>query len=170
MTQVNFERTPLNTTKKCEKGTISFSEYYEDFSGHKLNPDSPLLCVRKKKSGKDGIFFPPELCVMVGLTDEMLSDRGLTKEITRLTKLNPTDKMDFISNIVNYMNDKNSIIYTKMVNGEKKEVRLKSAFETKEIYGLKIVEAKDVDKFTGRIMKLPEYFKKNMDTRKTLKL
>ena len=156
VSQVNFERTPLNTTKKCEKGTLSFLNYYDEFCGQKLNKNSPLLCVRKKKSGKDGFFFPPELCVMVGLTDEMLADRGLTKEITRLTKLNPTDKMDFISNIVNYMNDKNSIIYTKMVNGEKKEVKLKSAFETKELYGLNIVEAKDVDKFTGRIMTLPQ--------------
>ena len=156
VSQVNFDRTPLNTTKKCEKGTLSYINYYDEFCGQKLNPNSPLLCVRKKKNGKDGFFFPPELCVMVGLTDEMLADRGLTKEITRLTKLNPTDKMDFISNIVNYMNDKNSIIYTKLVDGEKKEMKLKSAFETKEIYGLKIVEAKDVDKFTGRIMKLPE--------------
>jgi aubergine-like protein len=53
------------------------------------------------------------------------------------------------------MNDKNCIIYNKIINGEKKEVKLKSAFETKEIYGLNIVEAKDVDKFTGRIMSLP---------------
>ena len=156
VTNVNFERNPVNTTKKCEKGAISFSNYYDEFCQQKLNPNSPLLYVRKKKSGKDGFFYPPELCVMVGLTDEMLSDRGLTKEITRLTKLNPTDKMDFISNIVNYMNDKNSIIYTKIIDGEKKEVRLKSAFETKELYGLKIVEAKEVDKFTGRIMTLPE--------------
>ena len=156
VSQVNFERTPANTTKKCEKGTLTLTQYYDEFCGQKLNPNSPLLCVRKKKSGKDGFFFPPELCVMVGLTDEMLSDRDLTKEITRLTKLNPTDKMDFISNIVNYMNDKNSIIYTKMVDGEKKEIKLKSAFETKQIYGLNIVEAKNVDKFTGRIMKLPE--------------
>ena len=43
-----------------------------------------------------------------------------------------------------------------MVNGEKKEVKLKSSFETKEIYGLNIVEAKDVDKFTRRIMSLPD--------------
>ena len=156
VTNVNFERNPVNTTKKCEKGAISFSNYYDEFCQQKLNPNSPLLYVRKKKSGKDGFFYPPELCVMVGLTDEMLADRGLTKEITRLTKLNPTDKMDFISNIVNYMNDKNSIIYTKIIDGEKKEVRLKSAFETKELYGLKIVEAKEVDKFTGRIMSLPE--------------
>ena len=156
VTNVNFERNPGNTTKKCEKGAISFSNYYDEFCQQKLNPNSPLLYVRKKKSGKDGFFYPPELCVMVGLTDEMLADRGLTKEITRLTKLNPTDKMDFISNIVNYMNDKNSIIETKIIDGEKKEVRLKSAFETKELYGLKIVEAKEVDKFTGRIMSLPE--------------
>ena len=156
VTNVNFERNPGNTTKKCEKGAISFSNYYDEFCQQKLNPNSPLLYVRKKKSGKDGFFYPPELCVMVGLTDEMLADRGLTKEITRLTKLNPTDQMDFISNIVNYMNDKNSIIYTKIIDGEKKEVRLKSAFETKELYGLKIVEAKEVDKFTGRIMSLPE--------------
>ena len=155
VTQVNFERTPLNTTKKCEKGTLSFSSYYDEFCGQKLNPNSPLLFVRKKKNGKDGFFFPPELCVMVGLTDEMLADRGLTKEITRITKLDPNNKMDFISNIVNYMNDKSSIIYTKIVDGEKKEVKLKSAFETKEIYGLKIVDAKEVESFTGRIMTLP---------------
>ena len=156
VSQVDFDRTPINTTKKCEKGTISFLKYYNDFCGQKLNPDSPLLYVRKKKNGKDGFFYPPELCVMVGLTDEMLSDRNLTKDITRLTKLNPTDKMDFINNIIKYMNDKNCIIYNKVINGEKKEVKLKSAFETKEIYGLNIVEAKDVDKFTGKIMSLPE--------------
>ena len=156
VSQVNFERTPANTTKKCEKGTLSFFDYYDEFCGQKLNQKSPLLYVRKKKNGKEGFFYPPELCVMVGLTDEMLSDRNLTKDITRLTKLNPTDKMDFISNIVKYMNDKNCIIYNKIINGEKKEVKLKSAFETKEIYGLKIIEAKDVDKFTGKIMSLPE--------------
>ena len=156
VSQVDFDRTPINTTKKCEKGTISFLKYYNDFCGQKLNPDSPLLYVRKKKNGKDGFFYPPELCVTVGLTDEMLSDRSLTKDITRLTKLNPTDKMDFINNIVKYMNDKNCIIYNKIIDGEKKEVKLKSAFETKEIYGLNIVEAKDVDKFTGKIMSLPE--------------
>ena len=156
VSQVNFDRTPLNTTKKCEKGTISFLNYYKDFCGQKLNPKSPLLYVRKKKNGKDGFFYPPELCVMVGLTDEMLADRSLTKDITRLTKLNPTDKMDFISNIVKYMNDRNCIIYNKIINGEKKEIKLKSAYETKEIYGINIIEAKDVDKFTGRIMRLPE--------------
>ena len=155
VTQVNFDRTPLNTMKKSEKGNISFSRYYDEFCGQKLNPNSPLLFVRRKKSGKDGFFFPPELCVMVGLTDEMISDRVLTKEITRITKLSPTDKMDFISNIVNYMNDKSSIIYTKMVDGEKKDVKLKSAFDTKETYGLKIIDPKDVDRFTGRIMTLP---------------
>ena len=156
VSQVNFDRTPLNTTKKCEKGTISFLNYYRDFCGQKLNPKSPLLYVRKKKNGKDGFFYPPELCVMVGLTDEMLADRSLTKDITRLTKLNPTDKMDFISNIVKYMNDRNCIIYNKIINGEKKEIKLKSAYETKKIYGINIIEAKDVDKFTGRIMRLPE--------------
>ena len=39
---------------------------------------------------------------------------------------------------------------------KKKEVKLKSAYETKEIYGFKIVEANNVDKFTGRIMSLPD--------------
>ena len=156
VSQVNFDRTPTNTTKKCEKGTLSFLSYYDEFCGQKLNPKSPLLYVRKKKSSKEGFFYPPELCVMVGLTDEMLSDRSLTKDITKITKLNPTDKMDFISNIIKYMNDKDCIIYNKMINGEKKEVRLKSAFETKQIYGLNIIEANNVDKFTGKIMSLPD--------------
>jgi aubergine-like protein len=157
VTDVDFDHNPCNTNKKSEKGTLSFMRYYNEFCGQKLNPKSPLLCVRKKKNGKsEGFYYPPELCVMVGLTDEMLSDRNLTKDITRITKLNPTDKMDFINNIVKYMNDKNCIIYNKIVNGEKKEVKLKSAFETKEIYGLNIIEAKDVDKFTGRIISLPD--------------
>ena len=156
VTQVSFDRTPSNTNKKCEKGNMTFFNYYRDFCGQNLNPNSPLLYVRKKKSAKEGFYYPPELCVMVGLTDEMLQDRNLTKDITRITKLNPTDKMDFINNIVKYMNDKNSITYNKVINGEKKEIKLKSAFETKEIYGLKIIEAKDVDKFVGKIMKLPE--------------
>ena len=56
---------------------------------------------------------PPELCAMVGLTDEMLADRSLTKDITRLTKLNPTDKMDFISNIIKYINIKIVLFITK---------------------------------------------------------
>ena len=34
-----------------------------------------------------------------------------------------------------------------MINGEKKEFKLKSAFETKQLYGLNIVEIKNVDKF-----------------------
>ena len=156
VSEVNFDHTPTNTTKKCEKGTISFLKYYNDFCGQKLNPKSPLLYIRRKKNGKDGFFYPPELCVMVGLTDEMLSDRNLTKDITKITKLNPTDKMDFINNIVKYMNDKNCIIYNKIIDGEKKEIKLKSALDTKETYGLNIVEAKDVDKFTGKIMSLPE--------------
>jgi hypothetical protein len=50
---------------------------------------------------------------MVGLTDEMLADRSLTKDITRLTKLNPTDKMDFISNIIKYINIKIVLFITK---------------------------------------------------------
>ncbi len=54
VTNVNFERNPGNTTKKCEKGAISFSNYYDEFCQQKLNPNSPLLYVRKKKSGKDG--------------------------------------------------------------------------------------------------------------------
>ena len=120
VSQVNFYLTPLNTTKKCEKGTISFLKYYDEFFRQKLNKNSSLLYVPKKKNGKDGFFYPPELCVMVGLTDEMLSDRNLTKDITRLTKLNPTDKIDFISNIIKYMNDKNCFIYNKILNGEKK--------------------------------------------------
>ena len=156
VTNVDFEATPIKTNKNSPKGTVSFFIYYDEFKGYKLDPNSPLLFVRNKKNGKDGYFFPPELCTMVGLTDEMIADRGLTKEITHVSKLNPNDTMDFISNIVNYMNDKNSIIQTKMVNGEKKEVKLKSSFEIKEIYGIKIINTKDADKFTGRIMALPK--------------
>ena len=59
VSQVNFDRTPSNTTKKCEKGTLSFLKYYSEFCGQKLNPKSPLLFVRKKKNGKDGFFYPP---------------------------------------------------------------------------------------------------------------
>ena len=40
---------------------------------------------------------------MVGLTDEMILEDSLTNVIKTLIKLNSTDIMDFINNIVKYM-------------------------------------------------------------------
>jgi hypothetical protein len=36
VSQVNFDRTPSNTTKKCEKGTLSFLKYYSQFFWTKI--------------------------------------------------------------------------------------------------------------------------------------
>ena len=41
--------------------------------------------------------------LLIIMMNFVLADRLLTKEITRLTKLNPTCKMDFFSNIINYI-------------------------------------------------------------------
>lgn len=89
---------------------------------------------------------------MIELTDEMMADRNLTKDMTRIAKLNPTDKINFSSNIIKYINGKNYIIYNKTIDGEKKEVKLKSVFETKKICWLNIVKANNVDKFIGKII------------------
>ena len=155
VTQVDFERTPNKTDKKYGNNSATFSKYYEEFYGIKLNPSSPLLLVRRKKSGKGGFFFPPELCAIEGLTEEMIADRELTNNITKITKLNPTDKMEFIGKFISYINDDKSIINTKIDKGEKKEVKLKSALDIKRIYGLEILAHKDVNLFPGKIMKLP---------------
>ena len=110
VTQVDFDRTPINTNIKYGKKNPTFSTYYDELYGIKLNPSSPLLVVRKKKSGKGGFFFPPELCVVVGLTDEMIEDRDLINKITKVTKLNPTNIMEFIGKFLSYINDDKSII------------------------------------------------------------
>lgn len=69
--------------------------YYYEFYGQKLNPNSFVLFIRKKKNENDVFFFPHKLCVMIILTEDMLSESGLIKDITRLNKLNPADKMVF---------------------------------------------------------------------------
>ena len=56
VSEVNFDHTPVNTTKKCEKGSLSFLKYYDEFCGQKLNPKSPLLYVRRKKNAKMDFF------------------------------------------------------------------------------------------------------------------
>lgn len=80
--------------------------------------------------------MPPELCVMLGLTDDMVQDTELMKNISHHTKLTPVDKVSNIDDIMKLITEKQGIV---KVNKETNElITLRSASEKMNDYGLDI--------------------------------
>lgn len=123
--------------------------------GIDIDPNSPLLLIKTKSKNPDttkGHYFPPQLCLMVGLTDDMLADNELMHNISRYTKLLPSDKVSSINDIIKLLNEKKGILKE---NKEKKEsYTLKSSWQKKEDYGLEISEVKE-NLFNAFMMKNP---------------
>lgn len=156
--EVSFDRNPSNTSIKKEGSSISLIQFYKQCYNLDLDPSSPLLKVKSKnKNGRNSQFIPPELCRIVGLSDEMIQDSCLIKNITRLTKLNPDDRINWINDITKLMNETKPILKVRLVDGERKEVPQKSSFQIKEEYGLDITPFSEKDTIYGQVMKSPSF-------------
>lgn len=154
--EVNFDRTPANSTMKKEGRSICMKNFYKECYNIELKSDSPLLKVKtKNKGGNNAQFLPPEVCRVVGLSDEMILDSTLTKNITRLTKLNPDDRINSTNDIIKLMNETKPVLKVRIVDGVRREIPQKSSFQVKEEYGLDIISEKE--DFYGQIMKLPSF-------------
>lgn len=154
--EINFDRKAGNLEIKQEGRKLLLVKYYKEYFNIDINPNSPLLLVKSTKRNSKGYkWLPPELCVIVGLSDEMMSDGKLIKDITKRTKLAPNDKINSINDIIKLMNEKKQIMKYKIIKGVKKEVMCKSSYEVKEEYGINILEPRESEKFIGKIMKLP---------------
>ena len=82
------------------------------------------------------IYLIPELVFLTGLEHGTNSDDNTTRrKITSKTKMRPGDKINAIRSIYNLLNSTNNKIY---MNKQGKEVKLKSAKEMQDVYGINI--------------------------------
>ena len=148
---VNFDKTPKNTniTLKEKDGTerqCNLVNYYKNQYSIKIKDENqPLIEVEMlKKKGtntteekeKDIIYLIPELVFLTGLEHGTNSDDNTTRrKITSKTKMRPGDKINAIRSIYNLLNSTNNKIY---MNKQGKEVKLKSAKEMQDVYGINI--------------------------------
>lgn len=154
---VNFEKRANNYSINFENTSVVLTQYYKKLYDIDINPNSPLILIKSKGKNEQNIghYYPPELCLMVGLTDEMLQDFNLMKKIATVTKQEPENKVADINDILRLVNDKKGISKTNKTDGKK--YVLKSAFEKKEEYGIDIVEVNSNTNplFQGYMIKNP---------------
>lgn len=112
--------------------------YYLKIYNIKLDDTQPLLRLKAagNKNTDVGLFYPSELCYIRGITEEMNDDKILMKNISEHTKLKPDQKVSEIESILEAFNSTKQKI-------TKNKVKLPSAKERYEEYGLKLAKATD---------------------------
>jgi aubergine-like protein len=150
---VNFERRANNYSINFENTSVLITKYYKNLYDIDINPNSPLLLIKSKGKNEQNIgrYFPPQLCLMVGLTDEMQKDFDLMQKLAKLTKQDPEDKVASINDIIKLVNEKTGISKKNQLTGI--EYVLKSSFGKKEDYGIDLSEANS--EFFGYMIKNP---------------
>jgi hypothetical protein len=160
---VNFDKRANNYTVNFESNfnylnfnldsTILLTKYYKNLYDIDIDPNSPLILIKTKNAKNDnGKYYPPQLCLMVGLTDDMLQDNNLMFNISKHTKLLPSDKVNSINDIIKLVNEKKGIVKENKLT--KEAIKLKSSYEKKEEYGIDICEIGD-NTFFGYMIKTP---------------
>ena len=105
--------------------------------------------------------MPPELLCLVGLTEEMSSDNYLLKNIIKITKQRPEEKIRTIGDIMKLINEKEPITRLQNVDGVIKKTKLKSAFEKKEEFGIDLIDNSKNSPFMGHLINIPTLLSKS---------
>ena len=127
---VNFDKSPKDYEIKVNGTSINLVKYFKAFFNIDVNPKSPLILLQSKRGNSTcSMYIPPELCVLVGLTEEMSNDSYLLKNIIKITKLRPEEKIRTIGDIMKLVNEREQITKIKNENGVSKKITLKSAYE-----------------------------------------
>jgi len=137
-----FDRSPKTQTFNYEGKSINLIEYYK--VAHKLkikNENQPLILVRKKGPQGDPInlYFVPELCSLAGLDDDAIKDGYFMRELAKVTKLEPIDRVNKTNEFLELLSDKDKF------KGKK------SPKEKSEAYGIIVKPSSQL--FTGYYMK-----------------
>jgi len=139
------ERTPKEQKLLYEGKTRNLVDYYE--IAHKLkikDVNQPLILVRRTDSQGEPInlYFVPEFCSLAGLEDQAVKDGFFMKELAKLTKLEPNDrvsKTDEFLELLTY-DEKDPENPDKMTSKEKSD-----------FYGIEVEPVNDV--FTAYYMR-----------------
>ena len=160
--KVDFDKKANNTDIKIGEQTKKFYQYYKDCFNIDIDKSSPLLVIKQKgkKEFNNQLLYPPEVCHIVGLNDDMVKDQVLLKKVYEKTKLTPNNKIENINDILSILNEKKPIVKVKNVNDENITKTLKSSYEKKIEFGIDIIDAKK-ENFEGLIMESPYLLGKN---------
>ncbi len=92
---VDFTRNPR--TKFLQNGKeISLEKYFKEKYGIKVrHMDQPILVHRNRKTGQESLLLP-ELVRLTGLSDEMVQNPALMKEVAQFTRLSPMERVQKI--------------------------------------------------------------------------
>lgn len=160
---ISFDKKAKKFEIPFDGTTIVLTKFYKKIFGIEIDPESPLISVKVKGKNEQsrGIYFPPQVCHLVGLTEEMLNDKNLMKKIVNEIKVPPSEKIKNFNDILTVINEKTPIIKKKKVDNKTVEIKLKSSFEKKAEYGLEIFDVSKDKVFNGSIMDYPKLTGKN---------
>ena len=159
---VNFDKSPKDYEIKVNGTSINLVKYFKAFFNIDVNPKSPLILLQSKRGNSTcSMYIPPELCVLVGLTEEMSNDSYLLKNIIKITKLRPEEKIRTIGDIMKLVNEREQITKIKNENGVSKKITLKSAYEKKEEFGIDLIDASKNSPFMGHLINTPQFLSKS---------
>ena len=140
-----FDRNPENQTFSFKGKNYKLIDYFKD--EYKIvihNPKQPIILVRNK--AKDGqvtnSYFVPELCYLSGLEEEETKNGLFMKELAKLTKLEPNERIQKTNEFIKLLEDPSK---------DKNQPGKLSAKEKSDLYGIKVEPLNEL--FTAYYMK-----------------
>nr|XP_018904509.1 PREDICTED: protein piwi-like [Bemisia tabaci]XP_018904510.1 PREDICTED: protein piwi-like [Bemisia tabaci]XP_018904511.1 PREDICTED: protein piwi-like [Bemisia tabaci] len=97
---VDFSMNPLSEFDTKEGGKVKYVDYYKNKYNVIIKDLKQPLLVSKSKAReiragqRDFVYLVPELCLMTGLTDEMVSNIQLMKAVAEITRVGPGERID----------------------------------------------------------------------------
>ena len=139
---IDFQKNPENTTINRDGHSMNLLNYYKIAHDIQIkNKKQPLIVV---KSNDTKIYFIPELSYLGGLNDSAIKNGQFMKELANYTKLKPDLRVNKTNEFVQLLNNtENKIIKPKKSKDdkekEKDEIKIPSAKEKKDKYGIEIL-------------------------------
>ena len=167
--QLNFDRDPKNTQFNYDGRTVNLIQYYKE--AHNITDQiilkQPIIIVKRNIKSEYAQYFLPQFSNLCAIPDWKMQEGNFAKELSKLTKLCPKERVEKINNFLNLLNcteRKKRIIEE---NGKEKEISLPSSKELLNKYGLQIDLPNE--KLEGIYIKTPEFLFEGTNTIKNLK-
>ena len=109
---IDLGKRPIDTFARPDGTVMTFLQYFKDKYNITLHEKSMPMLIQKKNrlNGKEEIHcFPPELCVLTGLSEEMKENRSLMKDLATTTKPNPTTRLQKCAELCKMMGTKDNV-------------------------------------------------------------
>ena len=135
ISDILWDRTPMNQTFNYNSKVITFKNYYEqEYKTIIKNKEQPLILARKENNRRESYNFYciPELCNLIGIDEENLTDIKFMEKISEYTRLGPNNRVNEMNKFIELLED-----------NTKNEKTNWSSKEKTELYGIQIKSIKN---------------------------